>query len=86
MTIHPNAPAMPGGLHATEHHFGQPPYEPGLTIRAELAARAMQGLLANPTILNLASNFTAHPKAIAIEAIVCADALIAALNESEARK
>lgn len=74
MKIAPNAPAFPS-QHDTDYR--------GLPIRAELAARAMQGILANPTLLNLNNSLAAHPDVLTRDAIRCADSLIAALNESE---
>lgn len=65
MKINPDDPAFP------LPSFG----EPGLTIRAELAARAMQGLLASREGSSL------DYEQVASEAVRCADALIAELNK-----
>jgi len=46
----------------------------GLTIRAQIAAMAMQGLLSKPGLNNIGS--------VANEAVACADSLIRKLNET----
>lgn len=64
MKLDPNAPAYP------TDEFTQA--SPGLTIRAELAARAMQALIAAHYPIDVASTYT--------KAMECADNLIAELN------
>lgn len=68
--IDPNAQARP---YAAE--WG---YKDGLTIRQELAARAMQGLLSS-----WGSHDVTSLEEIASDAVRAADALIAELNKSE---
>jgi hypothetical protein len=61
-----------------ESDFPTPPFNrEGLTIRDYLAARAMQGLLANPTTGD------SRPDWIARIAVVNADTLIAELNKGQ---
>lgn len=55
--------------------YGCPIIEGGLTIRAELAARAMQGLLSS-----LGTHDVIAPDEIASDAVNYADALLAELN------
>lgn len=87
MKINPNDPAFPDPIRGGEYgyHNQSPRREPmGLTIRAELAARAMQGLLSASSIRvetgrALEAEDVWH---IAKEAVMCADALIAELNKT----
>lgn len=72
--IDPNEPALP----ITEESTKGISVSPGLTIRAEFTARAMQGMMANQSFA-LESAF--YPQAIAADAVVIADALIAELNK-----
>lgn len=65
--IYPNDPAMPH-----PNHEGMS----GLSIREELAARAMQGILAGRVEKK-------RPEDIAKYAVKCADELIKKLNENE---
>lgn len=82
MKIDPNAPAFPAeggndsGLHAN----------PGLTIRAEFAKAAMQGLCSNTVIVKDASTAAkgqdfSGVDVIAAMAVDQADSLISALNK-----
>lgn len=68
MTINQNDPAMPYvapvGMEDT----------PGLTIRTEIAARAMQGLLAH-------DGKKVNYSVVAFDAVKAADALISELNK-----
>lgn len=68
MSIDPNAPVFPS--HGT---MGEVCHK-GMTIRAEIAARAMQGMLSN-------SDNNRSPGVLAIWAMKYADALIAELNK-----
>lgn len=55
-----------------------------LSIRAELAARAMQGILANEKgSMTSESTRSFHPEDIAKYAVKCADELIKKLNKDE---
>lgn len=51
----------------------------GLTIRQELAARAMQALLSNPAVVNMGSP-SLNEQSVADIAVAHADALIVRLN------
>jgi len=77
MNIDPNAPAYPV-VHAIVpqpgHFTTTPPAQPGLTIRAELAARMMASLLVKEDLRD------SDPRNIALNAIACADSLVAELN------
>lgn len=88
MNIHPNDPAMPSDyyvdangvrdLQCGTHHFkGR-----GLSIRAELAARAMQGILAYGEATSRSGSTSKAPDDIAEYAVLCADALISELNKT----
>lgn len=67
-----------------EGHLIRMAHYPGLTIRQEFAARAMQGILANTEGAVLPNGHrTTHPDDIAMYAIICADALITRLNKPE---
>lgn len=72
--INPSKPELP----IAEEHTKGISVSPGLTIRAEFAARAMQGMMANRYF---ASESAFSPHAIAADAVVIADALIAELNK-----
>ncbi len=78
MRIDPNAPAYP---------FVAPTRRassPGLTIRAEMAKAAMQGILANPKSLEYYHALGGPVgRGIGRDAVLCAMELITALNESE---
>lgn len=77
MSARDGGPAFPFG-HISEV-TGQPVngfYDPGMSLRAYIATKAMQVLLANPTILQIMDE-----DAIAGDAVVMADALLAALEE-----
>lgn len=85
MKIDPNAPAMPCAVSysgyevvvaQTDHGLWQ---AHGLSIRAELAARAMQGILSSGQ--DIVTYGT--PKDIAQMAVSFADGLINALNEEK---
>ena len=68
MKIDSNAPAFPSQNGVQ--------YDPGLTIRAEIASRVMAGLVCNGNLM--------QPRvATARESILYADALIAELNREE---
>lgn len=75
-TIQPNEPAFPFWPVA---EFKQP--DPGLTIRAELAARAMQGILANHIAMDMPHN-PSQQQYVAECAVQLADALISELNKT----
>lgn len=76
MTIDPNYPSIPC---IYQNQDGTLDYQSftGLTIHAELAARAMQGMLANYEIINANSW-----EWIAKESVKMADELINQLNKS----
>lgn len=81
MIINPNDPAMPmmpygksyGGETTTI------PATNGLTIRAEIAARAMQGIYAS---LKERAITKSMAKQVAMESVQASDALIAELNKT----
>jgi len=84
--IDPNAPANPVSRRTKEKLMDEQGYARegvvqvlagGLTIRAELAARAMHGMLAGDV------HCTTNPSNIAKYAVKYADALIAELNKGE---
>jgi hypothetical protein len=52
----------------------------GLTKREAFSMAAITGLLANPDLSRLISNWPMHISATAVEAVKIADALINALN------
>lgn len=89
MKVDPNAPAMPSSVSIPEITDASGRYtpaythlNPGLTIRAHLAAMAMQGLLANPHGLEyMAKSGKDNSVLIAQDAVVFADALIAEMNK-----
>lgn len=75
--INPNDPAFPTQLY--NEISGKPNgFREGLSIRAELAARAMQGLLAA-----WGQHDVTDFKDIASDAVMCADALILELNKPQ---
>jgi len=53
----------------------------GLSDREYFAAKAMQGMLSNPQVIDVLDNFTVG--AVSKYAVEMADALIAALNEEK---
>jgi len=84
--IDPNAPANPVSRRTKEKWMDEQGYARegvvqvlagGLTIRAELAARAMQGMLSNHAYNDFLMNDIVH------DAVQYADALIAELNKGE---
>lgn len=75
MKIDPNAPAMPNP-ELSKSHFGHVEAYLGLTIRQELAARAMQGILARNGVGGKEQETSTAQYAVAY-----ADALIAELNK-----
>lgn len=84
MKIDANAPAQPVSRRFNENYMDVGGYARtravqvlagGLTIRAELAARAMQGILAS-------GMYGSMHEVVAELAIQCADALIAELNKT----
>lgn len=87
MRIDPNAPAYPQTICGRDNRgelvITTDPANPGLSIRAEIAKAAMKGIVAGLWSLDMAPSCT--NKDIALDAIRIADALIAALNESEAK-
>jgi hypothetical protein len=95
--INPNDPAYPQYIPGGSVNYGDhgaawgDTRNPGLSIRAELAARAMQGILANPDLMQgvARGDFAEFDKSarftIARFALEHADALIAALNREESK-
>lgn len=84
--IDPNASANPVSRRTKEKYMDEGGYgrervvqvlAGGLTIRAELAARAMQGMLNNPAYNDFMMRDIVH------DAVQYADALIAELNKGE---
>lgn len=74
--IDPNEPAFPGGISATAKATDDaPPTQAGISIRAYLAAKAMQGILAGEGGNDIKT------KLLASWSVECADALIAELNK-----
>lgn len=76
--IYPNDFAFPASESGTEEHTTFPGQR-GLTIRAEFAARAMQGLLSSD---NRQSVDVLNTRIYAGKAVQLADALIAELNKT----
>lgn len=77
MKIQPNDPAMPAITETLTTGIATIPIQSdGLSIRAELAARAMQGLLSNHAMID-----TTAFEWIAKQAVGYADALIKELNK-----
>lgn len=81
--IDPNAPAYPSGFAETDREYERPAHEPGLTILAEMAKAAMQGILSNP---NWEPTVIADEHQVAHSALRYADALITALNTTPRRR
>lgn len=73
----PHRPEIKGEIMKTDPNasaFANGYEDPGLTVREYFAAMAMQGILANEHISNLTAEH------VAIDAVKCADYLIAELN------
>lgn len=78
--IQPNDPALPT-LNYDTLSDGTPIHytdKSGISIRAELAARAMQGILSNGSLF-----YADDPEEMAFKAVKCADALIEELNKTK---
>lgn len=85
MKINPNAPAYP----VDEVNFNQygiiVDEQNGITIRLQIAAMALQGMLAHSTRYKPRKGASNNwHEAISEEAVQLADAIIAELNKSEA--
>lgn len=79
-----NGNSQAGATPTVVYDWGGLPREhacPGLTKREEFAARAMQGLLANPQPVKRLEGHS-YPESVAVEACDCADALLAKLAQS----
>ena len=72
MKIDPDAPAFPARIY--DEAGRQLLRTPGMTVRAELASRAMQGMLSNAHVI-------ADLDVVANHAVKAADALIERLNQ-----
>lgn len=83
MKIDPNSPAFPLNEEITDRLDQGIKIYTGLTIRAELAARAMQGILSKGEAIMSSGETSYHPDNIATYALACADALIAEINKDQ---
>lgn len=74
-TMNPNDSAFPQQL-ATKNDelYHQPDHYSGLTVRAYIAAKALQGILANPRTIN-------NLETVSSASVEYTDALIAELNK-----
>lgn len=83
--INPNAPAFPRAFEFSKVYNNDCENEPGMDIRTQIAAMAMQGILSNSSfILSLERRVSNHDEGAQLAAqtaIGFADALIRELNK-----